>query len=814
MEQTLRLDVTGLSCAGCVRRAEAALSGVEGVREARVNLATKRAEVAHNGAPSPASLASALSKAGYPAAEDDMRLTVEGATCGSCVARIEAALQAVPGVVAASFNLADGQARVRLLSAAVDEDALIAAVKRAGYAASPVMDDRPDAAAAREAADIAKLRRDTLMAAALTVPVMVLAMGGHIWPPFHDWLHGTIGMGTDWTIQFVLTSLVLFGPGLRFFKLGLPALLHRAPDMNALVALGTGAAWGFSTVATFAPGILPPGTADVYFEAAAVIVTLILLGRWMEARARGQAGQAIRKLAGLQVREARVRRDGVMQVVPIADLVTGDEIELRPGARVPTDGEIIEGQSDIDEAMVTGEPLPVTRGLGERVIGGTVNGAGALMIRATATGKDTVLSQIMAAVADAQGAKLPIQSLVDRVTAVFVPIVMVIALVTLGLWLALGPAPALGLAVVAAVSVLVVACPCAMGLAVPVSIMVGTGRASELGVLFRRGDALQALQGVQIIAFDKTGTLTVGKPVVTGVTVLDDVQSGSQDDVLAAIAALEATSDHPIARAVVAEAEARGLTLPEVRGSQAHPGLGVTGEVAGVALKVGAARFFEAVPEGLAATVTDWENEGRSVLFAAFDGRVIAALAVSDQIKPEARAVIGALKAAGLRPAMITGDSRAAAQAVAAELGIDTVIAGVMPTAKADALANLAKEGRVGFVGDGINDAPALAAADVGIAMGSGTDVAIEAADVVLMSGDLRGVATAHRISLRTMSNIRQNLVWAFGYNVALIPVAAGLLWVFGGPMLSPMLASGAMAASSVLVITNALRLRRLQAVL
>ncbi|MDP5348093.1 MAG: HAD-IC family P-type ATPase, partial [Paracoccaceae bacterium] len=369
--------------------------------------------------------------------------------------------------------------------------------------------------------------------------------------------------GTSWMIQFLLTTLVLFGPGLRFFRLGLPALLHRAPDMNALVALGTSAAWGFSTVATFAPGILPPGTAEVYFEAAAVIVTLILLGRWLEARARGQAGQAIRKLAGLQVREARVRRDGAMQTVAIADLVTGDEIELRPGARVPTDGTVIEGRSDIDESMVTGEPLPVMRGIGDRVIGGTVNGAGALMIRATATGKDTVLSQIMAAVADAQGAKLPIQSLVDRVTAVFVPAVIAVALVTLGIWLALGPAPALGLALVAAVSVLVVACPCAMGLAVPVSIMVGTGRASELGVLFRRGDALQALQGVQIMAFDKTGTLTIGKPEVTGITVIE----GNEDAVLAQIAALEATSDHPIARAVVAEAEARGLHLPEVSGS-------------------------------------------------------------------------------------------------------------------------------------------------------------------------------------------------------------------------------------------------------
>ncbi|MFD1194194.1 heavy metal translocating P-type ATPase [Seohaeicola saemankumensis] len=810
MEQTLRLDVTGLSCAGCVRRAEAALSGVEGVQEARVNLATRTAEVSHDGTVTPSGAAAALAKAGYPAAEEDLRLAVDGATCGSCVARIEAALQGVPGVVSATFNLADGQARLRVLSGAVDLSALIAAVKRAGYTASPVTDDRPDAAAARDAADIARLRRDTAVAAALTLPVMVLAMGGHVWPPFHHWVHGTIGTGASWVIQFLLTTLVLFGPGLRFFRLGLPALLHRAPDMNALVALGTSAAWGFSTVATFAPGILPPGTAEVYFEAAAVIVTLILMGRWLEARARGQAGQAIRKLAGLQVREARVRRDGVMRTVALAELVTGDEIELRPGARVPTDGTVIEGRSDLDESMVTGEPLPVMRTVGDRVIGGTVNGAGALMIRATATGKDTVLSQIMAAVADAQGAKLPIQSLVDRVTAVFVPVVIAVALLTLGLWLAFGPTPALGLAIVAAVSVLVVACPCAMGLAVPVSIMVGTGRASELGVLFRRGDALQALQGVQIMAFDKTGTLTIGKPVVSGISVLEGAQ---EDATLAAIAALEATSDHPIARAVVAEAEARGLQLPQVSGSKASPGLGVEGQVAGAHLKVGAARFFDAVPAALSRTVATWEAEGRSVLFAAMDNRIVAALAVSDQVKPEARAVIDALTAAGVRSAMVTGDSAAAAQAVAAELGIATVIAGVMPTAKADALAELARQGRVGFVGDGINDAPALAAADVGIAMGSGTDVAIEAADIVLMSGDLRGVATAHRISLATMSNIRQNLVWAFGYNVALIPVAAGLLAIFGGPMLSPMLASGAMAASSVLVITNALRLRRLRAV-
>lgn len=811
MDQVLRLDVTGLSCAGCVRRAEAALTGVAGVHAASVNLATHRAEVTHDGAVTPDEAAKALANAGYPAAQEDLRLQVEGATCGSCVARIEGALQAVPGVVSANFNLADGQARLRLLSGAVKADTLIAAVKKAGYRASPVAQDGADARAERDAAEIAALRRDTLIAAALTLPVMVLAMGGHVWPPFHHWLHGAIGMGTSWTIQFVLTSLVLFGPGLRFFRLGLPALAHRAPDMNALVAMGTGAAWGFSTVATFAPGLLPPGTAEVYFEAAAVIVTLILLGRWMEARARGQAGQAIRKLAGLQLREARVLRDGVMQIVPIADLAEGDLIEVRPGARIPTDGEITEGQSDIDEAMVTGEPLPVPRGPGARVIGGTVNGSSQLMIRATATGQDTVLSQIMAAVADAQGAKLPIQSLVDRVTAVFVPVVIAIALATLALWLVFAPAPALGLAVVAAVSVLVVACPCAMGLAVPVSIMVGTGRASELGVLFRRGDALQALQGVKIIAFDKTGTLTIGKPTLSGLVTIKAQGAQTEDDILAMIAAVEATSDHPVARAVTAHAAARGLDLPEVTQARAHAGLGVTGQIGDIAVKVGAARFFDDIPKALKEDVTKWEAEGRSVLYGSVDGRVCAAICVSDQIKPEARSVIDALKAAGLQPAMITGDSPAAAKTVADQLGIDTVIAGVMPTDKAAALAKLAQQGHIAFVGDGINDAPALAAADVGIAMGSGTDVAIEAADVVLMSGDLRGVVTAHRISMRSMANIRQNLVWAFGYNIALIPVAAGALALFGGPMLSPMLASAAMAASSVLVIGNALRLRGLQ---
>lgn len=801
MTETLRLDVTGLNCGGCVRRAEAALGAVPGVSAARVNLATKRAEVDHNGL-SPQVLADALAKAGYPAATEDIALSVTGAHCGSCTARIEAALHAVPGVEGATFNLASGRAQVRAFSGAVSPSDLISALAGAGYQAVPL--ESTDSRAAREAAEMDALRRDVLLAAALTLPVVVLAMGGHIWPPFHHWIAQTIGISTSWMVQFILTTLVLFGPGWRFFKTGIPALMHRAPDMNALVVLGASAAWAFSTVATFVPAVLPEGAADVYFEAAAVIVTLILLGRWLEARARGRAGAAIRKLAGLQVRTARVRRDGDWQEMPVDALVLGDEIDLPPGARVPTDGEIIEGRSELDESAVTGEPLPVGKSIGAAVIGGTVNGAGPLVIRATATGQDTMLAQIMRAVEEAQGAKLPIQSLVDRVTAVFVPVVLVLAGLTLLAWLAFGAG--IGAAVVAAVSVLVVACPCAMGLAVPTSIMVGTGRASELGVLFRRGDALQALRDVTVVAFDKTGTLTLGAPALTGMAVLPGQDKA---ELLALFAALEARSEHAIARAIVAEAQAQGLSLGAAEEVQAHVGEGVSGTVSGSAIRVGAARFFDSIPSALSGDVDAWEAEGRSVLFGAVDGTVVAALAISDTARPEAAQVVADLKQNGVRVAMITGDTAAAAGAVARALGIDDVRASVMPVDKAAAVQELAQGGKIAFVGDGINDAPALAAADVGIAMGGGTDVAMEAADVVLVRPDLSGVATARRLSQRTMSNIKQNLFWAFAYNVALIPVAAGLLAVFGGPSLSPMLASGAMAASSVLVVSNALRLRR-----
>ena len=583
-----------------------------------------------------------------------------------------------------------------------------------------------------------------------------------------------------------------------------------SPDMNALVALGTSAAWGYSTLALFSPGLFPEGTRAVYFEAAGVICTLILLGRWMEARARGRTGAAIERLMALAPDTALVERDGAVAETPTADIRTGDKVHLRPGGRVPVDGTVLTGQSFVDESMITGEPLPVEKTQGATLTGGTINGNGALVMQATAVGEATALARIVRMVEDAQGAKLPIQALLDRVTGVFVPVVIALALLTVVLWLYFGPAPALPYALVAGVSVLIIACPCAMGLATPVSVMVGTGRAAELGVLFRKGDALQSLQDARVVAFDKTGTLTEGRPALTTFEATDN-----PDATLAALAAVEAQSEHPIARAIVATASDRGLSLPEVRGFRAIAGQGTRGEVDGRAVLIGADRFMQA--EGvdisaLTATGAAIAERGGTPLYAAIDGEPAAVIGVSDTVKTGAADAIAALHAAGLTTAMVTGDNRRTAHAIARVLGIDTVTAEVLPDGKVAAITALRQaHGPIAFVGDGINDAPALAAADTGIAIGTGTDIAIEAADVVLMSGDPAGVARAVEISRRTLRNIRQNLFWAFAYNAALIPVAAGVLYPLTGMMLSPMLAAGAMALSSVFVVSNALRLRRME---
>jgi heavy metal translocating P-type ATPase len=646
-----------------------------------------------------------------------------------------------------------------------------------------------------------------ILAAVLTLPVFVLEMGGHMIPAFHHWVMATIGQGTSWLVQFALTTLVLAGPGRRFFLKGIPSLVKGAPDMSSLVAVGAGAAWAYSTFATFVPSLLPPGSVVVYFEAAAMIVTLILLGRLLEARAKGRTSRAIERLVGLQPAIAHVRRGNEVRDVAVTDVLPGDLLELRPGERVPVDGQVVEGASWIDESMVTGEPLPVEKLSGDRVIGGTVNQTGALVLAAVSVGADTMLSRIIRMVEAAQGGKLPIQALVDKVTLWFVPVVMGVAVLTFLVWLVFGPAPSLPMALVNGVAVLIIACPCAMGLATPVSILVGTGRGAELGVLFRKGEALQALQGVQVVAFDKTGTLTEGKPVLTS---FQPAEGETKEALLPVLAAVEAQSEHPVARAIVAAAE--GLALPPVEGFLAKPGHGVSARVGGAEIALGSAREMGNRGVDIAAFLPEAErlaDRGESPLYAARDGKAVALLTVADTVKPTTPAAIAAMKAMGLKLAMISGDNARTARAIARDLGIDEVVAEVTPEGKVEVIRKLKAQGALAFAGDGINDAPALAEADVGIAMGSGTDTAIEASDVVLVSGRLPALADAIGLSRATMRNIRQNLFWAFAYNAALIPVAAGVLYPAFGILLSPVLAAGAMAMSSVFVLTNALRLKR-----
>ncbi|TNC74746.1 heavy metal translocating P-type ATPase [Rubellimicrobium roseum] len=816
LERRISLPVEGMTCASCVAHVEKAIGKVPGVAGVNVNLATERAEVAFAGRPDPAAVVHAVEEAGYAVPEDTLEIGVGGMTCASCVAHVEKALKAVPGVAGASVNLATERARVSFARGAVMVSDLEAAIREEGYEPHRIetgveAEDRERAA--REGERLA-LRRSVLVAGVLTVPVFVLEMGSHLIPAVHDLVMGTIGMRVSWLLQFVLATGVLFGPGLRFFRKGLPALRRLTPDMNSLVAVGTSAAWGYSVVATFAPGLLPAGTVNVYFEAAAVIVTLILLGRYLEARAKGRTSEAIKRLVGLQARTARVRRDGAAQDVLLADVRAGDVVEVRPGEKVPVDGEVVEGASWVDESMITGEPVPVEKHAGARVVGGTINGTGAFAFRATAVGADTVLAQIIRMVEQAQGSKLPIQALVDRVTAWFVPAVMAAAALTFLVWLVFGPDPALTFALVNAVAVLIIACPCAMGLATPTSIMVGTGRAAELGVLFRRGEALQTLRDVEVVALDKTGTLTEGRPELTDLT---PAPGFAADEVLALVAAVEARSEHPIAQAILRAAEVKGLRIGAVEGFEAVPGYGVAARVDGRRVEVGADRYMVRLGHDLGAFGAEAARlgaEARTPLYAAVDGRLAAVIAVADPIKATTPEAIRALHDMGLRVAMITGDNRATAEAVARRLGIDEVVPEVLPEGKVQALAKLRQGGRrVAFVGDGINDAPALAEADVGLAIGTGTDVAIESAEVVLMGGDLRGVVNAIALSRATIRNIRQNLFWAFAYNAGLIPVAAGLLYPVNGTLLSPVLAAGAMALSSVFVLSNALRLRAVRPV-
>ena len=805
----LQIDIEGMTCASCSARVERGLQRLPGVVEAGVNLATERAELRFDPQQlDPGRVVEAIRETGYTPVVSELDLAVEGMTCASCVGRVERALKRTPGVLEATVNLATERAHVRYLPAMTDPETLAAAVAEAGYAAHPLSEAGADENDQRRAA-LRAMGRDVALAVGLAVVILLLSMGGAFIPAFDHALQAASPVPHFWDwVQWLLASIVLFGPGLRFFRPGWIAYRHLSPDMNSLVATGTGAAWAYSTLVLVAPGLFPVAARHVYFDSAAVVIAAVLFGKYLEELAKGRTSAAIRKLVGLQAKTARrLGADGSEVEVPVAQLRVGDRVAVRPGERVPVDGKVVEGRAHMDESMLTGEPLPALKQPGDAVVGATLDQDGWMVIETTSVGRDTVLAQIIKLVESAQTGKLPIQGVADRVVRVFSPAVIAIAIAAFTVWLLLGAN--ISVALVAAVAVLVVACPCAMGLATPAAIMVGTGRAAELGVLFRKGEALEALSHVDTVLFDKTGTLTEGRPA------LGAVEGPQADEALRLAAALEAASEHPLARAIVEAAKEHQIELPTAEDFQAVVGYGIEGRVEGRRVLVGARRFMarEDIDLGtLSERAAALEAEGSTVVFVAADGRALGLLAIADRIKPEAQAVVDALRQRGLRVAMVTGDARRTAEAVAARLGIKEVHAQVLPQDKTRVVSELQEAGRrVAFVGDGINDAPALAQADVGIALASGTDIAIEAADVTLTRGQLGEVVTALDAARKTLGNIRGNLFWAFFYNILLIPIAAGVAAPVG-IHLNPMLAGVAMGLSSIFVLGNSLRLKRLRA--
>jgi P-type Cu+ transporter len=809
----LDIDIEGMTCASCSSRVERAIGKLDGVVEAPVNLATERASVTYDESVlSPSAVIDAVRELGYSPLTEELEIGVGGMTCANCSSRVERALNKLPGVLEASVNLATERASVRFAPATLSTDDISRAIEATGYEPRPLEGEDTEAReqAARDDHRRA-MRRDLIIAAVLTLPVFVLAMGSHFVPRFHHALLAAAPQPIwDWA-QALLTTAVIFGPGRRFFRPGWIAYRHLSPDMNSLVMTGTGAAWAYSMLVLLMPAIFPADARNLYFESAAVVLTVILMGKYLEELAKGRTSAAIRKLVGLQAKTARVLRHGVEQETALARVQVGDIVVIRPGERIPVDGEVTEGESYVDESMLTGEPVPAAKHPGDQVVGGTVNQHGQLRVIATQVGKQTVLAQIIRSVERAQGSKLPIQGLADRVVRVFTPVVIVIAIVTFLAWLALGPDPAITFALVSAVAVLVVACPCAMGLATPAAIMVGSGRAAELGVLYRKGEALETLSHVDTVVFDKTGTLTEGRPRLTDIHTLN----GDSDAMLRLAAAAEQGSEHPLGMAVVAAANERGFDLPSLDAFEAIPGYGIRAAIEGHQVLIGATRLMsrESVEVGKLEQHAEHDAaDGKTPVFVAVDGLATAVLAIADPLKAEAAPMVQALRQRGIQVAMITGDSRKTAAAIARRAGIDQVHAEALPDGKADVVQAMQAEGhKLAFVGDGINDAPALAQADVGIAVGSGTDIAIEAADVTLTRGDLSGVITALDIARKTLSTIRGNLFWAFIYNILLIPVATGIFYPWFGVHLNPMVAGLAMGLSSVFVVGNSLRLRRLR---
>src|SRR5215216_5754135 len=807
-----------MSCASCVRRVERALSKQEGVTEASVNFAAEKASVSYEPTTtSPRELIRAIQDVGYGADVRQMTFGVMGMTCASCVGRVEQALKKVLGVLEASVNLTNEKVTAEYLASEVELRALEKAVEGAGYGAVREEASTEDT---RER-EYDKLRADFLLAAGFTALILLGSlpmMFGFMLPVPLRWLN--IGL-------LLLATPVQFWAGWRFYRGAWGALKHGQANMNALVVMGTSAAYLYSVVATLAPQLFAAGRADVYFDTSALIITLILLGRLLEAGAKGRTNEAVKKLAGLQAKTARVVRGGAELDVPVESVEIGDVVVVRPGEKIPVDGCIVSGESAVDESMITGESIPVMKREGDEVIGATMNGSGSFHFEASKVGQDTALYQIMRMVEEAQGSKAPIQRLADRISALFVPAVIGVAAATFLVWLVIGPAPALTFALLNTVAVLIIACPCAMGLATPTSIMVGTGKGAESGILIRGGEALEGAHKLDTVVLDKTGTLTRGEPQLTDVVVENGMH---EEELLRLVASAERASEHPLGEAIVRGAKEQGLPLAEAATFEAVSGGGIRARVEDRVVLVGSRHFLSEAgvsEDGLLPEAEELAREGKTPIFVAVDGEPAGRVAVADVVRDESREAVEQLHALGLELAMLTGDNRRTAEAIARKLRIDRVVAEVRPEDKSNEVKRLQAEGKqVGMVGDGINDAPALAQADVGVAIGTGTDVAMEAADITLISGDVRGVARAIGLSKATVRNIKQNLFWAFAYNVLLIPVAAGVLYPFFADgtvpellrpflgeygFLNPVLAAAAMALSSVTVLGNALRLRRVK---
>ncbi|MGA8849810.1 MAG: heavy metal translocating P-type ATPase [Dehalococcoidia bacterium] len=806
------IHITGMTCTTCAATIEKGLSETPGVEQADVNFASEKASIKYD--PTKVDLSKikdTVSQLGYGVATKKSIFPVGGMTCASCVARVEEALSSVPGVISTSVNLASEKATVEYLEGTEPVD-MRRAVKDAGYELGPEAQALEDVTTAAQR-EIRGLRNRFIVAAILAASIMILGFSpSFVGQPYLLW---------------ALATPVQFWAGLRFYRGAWGALKHRTSDMNTLIAVGTSVAYFYSLIAVIFPSLFATGVLEphLYFDTSAMIITLILLGRFLEARAKGQTSEALKKLIGMQPKTALVIREGAQREIPVDDVRVGDLILVHPGERIPVDGIVRQGYSSVDESMITGESIPVEKKVGDEVIGATINKTGSFQFEATKVGKNTTLAHIVRMVEEAQGSKAPIQRLADVIASYFVPAVIGIAIMTFVIWYFVGPAPSLTFAFLNLVAVLVIACPCALGLATPTAIMVGTGKGAEHGILIRNGEALERAHQIKTVLLDKTGTLTLGEPVVTDVTA---APFSSPEAVLRLAASAEHNSEHPLGEAVVKAALEKKLELSPSSDFNAIPGQGVEALVEGKKLFLGNFKLMTErgfVLNGLEKKATELLKEGKTVMFLGWDSQVAGIIALADTLKPGAKEALQALHKMGIETAMLTGDNRRTAEAIAREVGIDRVLAEVLPEHKAGEVKKLQEEGKVvAMVGDGINDAPALAQADIGIAIGTGTDVAMETGDITLISGDLMGVVTAISLSKRTMRTIKQNLFWAFAYNTALIPVAAGILYIAFGKtgvpsglhfilgeygFLNPILAAAAMAASSITVVSNSLRLRR-----